>query len=438
LTVNFGVRYEYTDLPQPDQGKFGCVGAGTCPEFAGLPTNIQALAGRMNQDKNNWGPRVAFAWDVGGRQNFLIRAGYGLYYGRTSNSALASGLFENDAITRFTIEIRPPDDDPDNVSPVFPITFCNPPLGTPGQDSTCAPPAGVSGDVNLSFFSGDYVRPLIHSGEFELEYAVTPNTSLSATYLVSRGQRLPYFPDININPADPGEIVRFIDDTNGNVLGELPVYVNGRPFTDFGEVIQAQSVVDSWYNAMVLRAKPGCSSTSTTPGPRRWTTTKTARPSSPSSRRALILLTGSATTVRPISTSPTSSPATSSGIHPSRGSKTPGSATPLRALSSAASLPCATVVHSQKTSTSSASTAASHPSAPTATAATIAPPGWAATLLKPAASAALTSASRANSAGVKARSLSSSGRLSTSSTAPISRASRTTPGTRWAPSRWAT
>ncbi|MDA2914459.1 TonB-dependent receptor, partial [Acidobacteriia bacterium AH_259_A11_L15] len=100
LTLNLGLRYEYTDLAQPDQSIFSCVGAGTCPDFAALPSVLQQNAQRMNQDTNNFGPRVALAWDIGGRQRTVLRAGYGLYYGRTTNSALSAGLFENNAITR--------------------------------------------------------------------------------------------------------------------------------------------------------------------------------------------------------------------------------------------------------------------------------------------------------------------------------------------------
>jgi hypothetical protein len=256
VTLNLGLRYEYTDLPQPEQSKFGCVGSGTCPEFAGLPSNMQAQTMRMNQDKNNWGPRIALAWDVGGRQKLIMRTGYGLYYGRTSNSALAAGLFESDAITRISIELET-DDNP-TTAPVFPDTFCNPPLGTLGQDSTCAPPPG-SGGVGLTLFTDDYVRPLIHSGELELEYALTPNMSASAAYLVSRGQRLPSFVDINLAPPD--DIVTIIDGSTGSTLTTLPFYTGFMPFPDirpfdgFSSVLLSESVVNSWYNALVLRLK---------------------------------------------------------------------------------------------------------------------------------------------------------------------------------------
>ncbi len=251
LTLNFGLRYEYTDLPQPDQSIFSCVGAGTCPDFASLPAALQARNRIMNQDKNNLGPRLSLAWDVRGRQKLVLRAGYGMYYGRTSNSAVAAGLFESNAITRFILELRP---SRTTLAPIYPNAFCNPPLGTPGQDSVCIPPP-TTGAVALNLFSENYQRPVIHNGDLDLEYALSPNMTVSASYLVSRGNYLPTFPDINLNPPAAGDTVQFIDDTTGNVLGELPIYANGRPNGAFGQILQAESVVNSWYNALVLRFK---------------------------------------------------------------------------------------------------------------------------------------------------------------------------------------
>ncbi|MCH6553941.1 MAG: TonB-dependent receptor [Acidobacteria bacterium] len=244
LTMNFGLRYEYADLPQPDQSIFATPSA----EFASLPAAIQAQAQRLNNDTNNFGPRVALAWDIGGKQKMVVRAGYGLYYGRTSNSALAAGLFESNAITRFSIRLRP-GREPD--APVFPNTFCTPALGTPGVESVCTPP-GATGGVALNLFTEDFVRPLIHSTEFELEYALTPNTSISASYLGTRGQRLPAFIDRNLNA--PTDTVT-IEDNNGQIMGVIPFFEGPRPFSQLGGIIQSESVVNSWYNALVLRVK---------------------------------------------------------------------------------------------------------------------------------------------------------------------------------------
>lgn len=249
LTLNYGLRYEFSDLPEVNRDLL--TGPLVTPEFLSLPPEIQERVGQINSDTNNFGPRLGIAWDVGGRQKLVVRAGYGLTYGRTSNSALSAGLFESNAVTRFSIRLLPGD----SAAPAFPDTFCNPPLGTPGVESVCVPPAGISGGTTLNLFSEDYVRPLIHMFEANVEYALGSDTSISASYVGARGLRLPAFVDINL-PAPSGTVL--YQDTAGNLLGgPFPFFAGERPIAPsaFDEIIQSESTVNSWYNGFVLRVK---------------------------------------------------------------------------------------------------------------------------------------------------------------------------------------
>jgi hypothetical protein len=70
LTLNLGLAYRYdTNLWNHDLGHPAVIaplfGKGTAPSPA---------------DKNNWSPRVGFAWDVAGNGRTVVRGGFGMYY----------------------------------------------------------------------------------------------------------------------------------------------------------------------------------------------------------------------------------------------------------------------------------------------------------------------------------------------------------------------
>jgi hypothetical protein len=224
LTVNAGLRYEYQKLPQPGDTEVNGVA------FAGNPN--YSLTQRFSQDTNNWGPRVGFTYDVDGSHKTVVRGGWGMYYGRTSNSVLSSAL-TNNAVTFATYSFTPTSAGAPQYPAVFP-----------------APPSGTGAVPSIQFLVEDLQRPLIYMSEVTVDRLVGGNVTVSASYLNSLGRHLPTFPDANL--PEPNSTVEYFIGSESR--GTFPFYRGTRPDPRIGNAIAVWDTVESTYHALVLQA----------------------------------------------------------------------------------------------------------------------------------------------------------------------------------------
>ena len=87
FTLNLGLRYEYAQPKFDTQGRsFSFIPGLQSTRFPGAPTGLVfpgdagAPTGSNFPDKNDWSPRVGFAWDVKGNGKTSIRGGGGMFY----------------------------------------------------------------------------------------------------------------------------------------------------------------------------------------------------------------------------------------------------------------------------------------------------------------------------------------------------------------------
>lgn len=256
FTLNLGLRYELQ----------------TMPGIAQANPNVPETA-RLNTDTNNFGPRFGFSYGIGSDQKTVVRGGYGLYYGRTQNSSIFVSLFQNGVFQqtyRFTpttcgAPVAPNLAFPQpSTAPAFTPIFG--PEGGPTptnvfnslQDFLTACPTAASSASVVDALSPDFVNPLVHEYDLAIERELPGKLSLSVSFLGARGLRLPVFVDANLAPPDATRTYVVLDST-GQSTGQftVPFFSTGaaRLNPNVGVLLEGKSVVNSWYNGLVVDVK---------------------------------------------------------------------------------------------------------------------------------------------------------------------------------------
>jgi outer membrane receptor for ferrienterochelin and colicin len=253
LTLNLGLRYELQTMPSVQKA------------FPSVPETA-----KLNTDTNNFGPRIGFAWGIGGGQKQVLRGGYGIYYGRTSNSSLFSALFQN-GVFQQTFSFSPGDCGAPtvpnivfpqpvgapNFTPIFGASGGPTPMAeftTVAQFRAACPNAAASGLV-ITALDSHFVNPLVHQFDLAYERELPGNMSFTVSYVGSRGLRLPTFVDANLPPPDTIATYQFTDFSGKVGTFTVPFFSGAvpRPNPNVGVILMGKSDINSWYHSLVLR-----------------------------------------------------------------------------------------------------------------------------------------------------------------------------------------
>jgi hypothetical protein len=178
LTVNFGVRWDYSQLPTPSQVN---------PDYP--------QTGIINSPKSNFAPRFGLAYALNDKT--VIRTGYGIFVARFPGAMLQTlflqnGLYQPQVLLQNGAAAGPsfPNILPSNVS------------GLPG------------GAVSLVFADKNLRNPYTQQWDFAIERQLTQNLGLTLNYIGSRGVAIFTNRDLNVGRFGAPVTYRIVDANN--------------------------------------------------------------------------------------------------------------------------------------------------------------------------------------------------------------------------------
>jgi Carboxypeptidase regulatory-like domain len=250
LTVNFGLRYEFSGVPQEQHNLLGNFDPNSTYGLVQVQTGTGQIPSLYNPDHKNFAPRFGFAWDTNGKGKTVIRGGAGLVY-ETVNwqsfiafnnafgpgsvptaSVVPGGTITTGNITNKNFLNNPPNN----------LTWDNTPIygNSTAIDCNASPCPIMSVDRNLT-------TPYVWNWSLSLQHALTPNLTLELAYVGNHGGNLTGIRDINQPAVGSGWPAANIATCNANLIanptpGGPPVYDvnntlnNGAPCQVAGEV----------------------------------------------------------------------------------------------------------------------------------------------------------------------------------------------------------
>lgn len=234
MTLNFGLRYELNLPVSEKQNRLIAFRPGEQSQivpnaprgllFQGDPGLEQIIP----TDKNNFAPRVGFAFDVFGDGKTSLRGGYGLYY-----DILLGTLYGNFVVsTPYTVA----------VNGTTPRNFTDPFSGaSPFRNGV---PTGFFPNFQtLNVLDANYESPYNQQWNLSLQREITKDFIVEAGYVGTKGAHLPGTRVLNTARFSP------------NPPTQTDTIDSRRPFAPaFGQILNYESTFYSNYHSLQLTA----------------------------------------------------------------------------------------------------------------------------------------------------------------------------------------
>ncbi len=186
FNLSLGLRYEFNSLPE-DLAVQEQQAAGSVPGVIEFD--------RPTVEKDNWGPRAGFAWDLFGTGRTALRGGYALSYNPIFGAFVGGGML------------------PAALQQVF-FSFCVPNCPIPIPATSFLEQGGIPPELlpldtpeQIRAATASYVpdleRPRLHTFTVSLEHEITPGWVSEVRYLRTDGSKLSVQAQLNAGVVPP-------------------------------------------------------------------------------------------------------------------------------------------------------------------------------------------------------------------------------------------
>ncbi len=220
LTLNYGIRWEKSFLPQPTEVN---------------PAYPQT--GKIPSPDHNFAPRFSIAYAADDKT--VIRSGIGIFYAPFITNGIDT-LFLGNGLYQTSISVNPTQ----TGAPVFPNVVA----------SASSVPAGT---INLTYADPHFHNPYSIQSTFAVERQLPWKMDLTATFNYVRGVGLITAPDVNLSNPTINETYK-IDNAAGVQVSSFttPVWTAANKINkNFAHIYEVGNGGESWYSGLSVQLR---------------------------------------------------------------------------------------------------------------------------------------------------------------------------------------
>jgi len=229
LLFNLGLRYEYSTFTQPPP-----------PSYA----SVNPKVGPINQPKNNFAPRIGFAYSFPQTKS-VVRGSYGIFYNRIPGATLTR-MQQLGGVVRKSFTLSSNNATQLATGPAFPTRL-----------TQLSQIANLGIIANSGFTMPGLRTPYVQDWSLGVEQQLSSKMSLNIAYTGVRGIKFLQRSDLNAGPPTGVDTFTILD-VNGNPTGKTystPVYFNAANGNttinpNYGRILQIDNAGRIWYDGM--------------------------------------------------------------------------------------------------------------------------------------------------------------------------------------------